>query len=620
MGYPDWQTEAALSDLISGALEASGIPVVSNPVLRYNILAPPPVGIPGTYGVTAFGGGQSNEADIVQFGNTVNRTPLATRVYYQDNGTAEVYANVAAFDSALKAAFDLGLIAIISYKPPFSGTRTSDNLPSLAQMQTDQNAMKASLNSIIAAGFPAANLRVVMHHEANFSGNGISVAQYHNLYATPASGGQSNYTALHAICPVYSIMLGNQPPTSPQITTYPPITPILASNACDGLMVDWYAKPYTKGQWLGGPVPGGQNTWDSMARAANVPLGVGEMGGFAAQTLATNVQYLCKSSVTIAGTVYPGDSTHSLAAVMAQRLTDGLTNLEVVAFWNYTADPTLPTGVDVAFAAMVDSLASTASTSIGGGATVTLTPLDPSPVAGYASATGMSYDVVINAIAVAAGSTNPFMAVTLNWFNSDDPAALPAGTQKWSIPIGATGTAGTFIRGAGPQSGKYLQIVAHNNDTVGVVFSLQLNSTGRQSARHDWRWEAPPSVTVPAAGVLLPGGDGWGLSLGGVSAATINAGASKSWLFSLYAGEVGVRLVVFGTAGTNTVTFALVPQPTGRWTTVPVYKVYLPTGTAPFQQEVNDTAILPRGPCLMTVVNGDTNNITVDIELVALEG
>jgi hypothetical protein len=617
MGYPDWQTEQSLSDLISSALESSGIPVVSNPVLRYSVLAPPPTGVPGLWGTSAFGGGVSDQQAINNWDTTVGRTSQACRVYFQDNGAAEIYTNSSQFQGDLLAAFNLGLVAVISYQPTHSGTRTSDNLPSLAQMQTDQDTMKASLNSIIACGFPAGKLRVVMRHEANLQSNGVSPAQYLNMYNGLAAGGLSNYTALHAICPVYSIMLGNQPGTSPQLGEYPPVIPILPANACDALLVDWYGKPYTHNQWLGGSVPAGQTTWDAVARAAGVPLGVGEYGGFANLDLPTTVRYLLAGTISINGVLYTGDPDHSMQAVMDARLNDGLTNAEVIAFQNYGALPVLPTGVPAVLAALHDALASTASVSIAAGASQVLTPLAPSPVAAYASATGMSYDVTVNAVAVAAGSTNPVLTVTFDWFNDDDAAALPVSTQKWSLPIGEVGTTGAIITGRGPQAGKYWRITVKNNNNVGCVFSLQGNSTGRGIPRHDWRWAAPTSVSIPT--YTLPGGDGNGLSLGAVSSAPIGAGNTKSWLFSLYAGEVGLRFAAFGAAANNTVKFSVFPQPPGRWTTVPVYAAYLPTGGAAFQQQVNDRAVLPRGPCEVTVTNSDANAITIDIEIVALE-
>lgn len=619
MGYPDWQSTNTLADLISAALAATGLPVVSNPIARFDIQSPPPAGTPGPFGGTLFGGGQSAQIDTQSAQTQIGRLLTACRVYYNDNGTSGVYTNSSQFPDQLAAAFALGMIAVVSYKPAFSGTTGPNNLPSPAQMQTDQNAMKASLNSIIAAGFPAANLRVVIWHEANFQPNGVSAAQYLNLYNGLASGGQSNYTALHAICPVYSIMLGNQPPTSQEIINYPPITPTLPANACDALLVDWYEKPYSQGQWLGGPVTGGGTTWDAVARAANVKLGVGEFGGVAKFTIDKTVQYLLSSSITINGTVYPGDSSHSLAAVMQSRMAANLANAEVMLFWDFSNNATFPPGFTQVLAALNDALTVPSAQSLGAGQSVTLTPLNPSPVAGYASATGMSYDILINAISSAPGSTSPYLNVTFSWYNDDSPTALAVAIQKWSIPIGANGTAGTVITGSGPQYGKYWAIQLHNNDTVGVSYTVQGNSTGRTVRHHDWRWPAPDSVNVPDPNVNLAGGSGSGNSLGALSSVSVAAGASKSFLFGLAAAEVSVRFAAFGAAATNTVKFSLFPKPGSRWQNVPTYATYLPLGAAAFQQEINDITILPRGPMMLTVTNNDANGITFDAEIVALE-
>src|SRR5579872_7350203 len=326
MGYPDFQETNTLAQLISNALAAAGIPVIGNPVPRYNISTPTPNGNPGPQGVSAFGGGGSEADDITAYQAQVGRNMQACRVYFQDDGTDEIYASALDFPDDLSAAFQLGLVAAVSYKPPFSGTTGPSNLPSPAQMTIAQNNMIASLQSIIACGFPAASLRVIMWHEANFQAHGISAAQYLNLYSGVASSGKSNYTALHAICPVVSIMLGNQPPTSHQITTYPPIVPTLATNACDELWIDWYAKPYTQGEWLGGPVPAGQTTWDAVARTAGVKLGLGEFGGLNSQPIGTVVKYLLSGSITIGGVTYAGDPDHSMQAVMGGRLADNLSN------------------------------------------------------------------------------------------------------------------------------------------------------------------------------------------------------------------------------------------------------------------------------------------------------
>lgn len=617
MGYPDWQTEGTLADLISSALAASGIPIVSNPVTLYSVLSPPPTGTPGLWGTSAFGGGQSATADIQKSDATIGRTSVANRVYFQDNGTKEVYSSASQFPGDLAAAFNLGLIAVISYIPAFTGTRTSDNLPSLAQMQTDQDAMVASLNSIIAAGFPAANLRVAMRHEANDISKGCTAAQYLNLYNTPASGGQSNYNRLKAICPVYAILLGNSNNNGTQITSYPPITPTLAANACDVLMIDYYCKPYTNKQWLGGTVPGGQHTYDGVARAAGVPLAIGEFGGFGSFPLATLVTYLLDTAITINGVTYPGDPVHSMAAIFKQRLADNLLNKEVIIFQNYTALPQYPAGVPQLLAAFHDALGVTGTASIGAGASLVLTPAHPSPVAGYAPAIGQSYDITINAVGVAAGSTNPILTVTLDWFNDDTATALPVATQKWSCPTGTNGTAGTTITGRGPQAGRYVRVTCKNNDTIGLAFSLQMNSAGRTVNRHDWRWEAPVSVAVPT--YTLPGGDGNGLSLGSITGNTVNAGATKSWLVSLWAGRALIKLAAYGAAANSTVHVTLAPQPPGRWGNAPIFGVFLPDPNNAPTQEMLIEAALPRGPCLLTVFNGDVNQVTFSFEAVAAE-
>src|SRR5215472_3092363 len=175
-------------------------------------------------------------------------------------------------DSQLQICLDLGLQACISYIPTFSGSRTSDNLPSAAQMQTDQTAMVAHLTGVAAAftalGLTPGYVAVTMCHEpSNTGGTFVTPAQFVNLYSTPASGGMTNYQALHAICPVWVDYLGNSSAAA-QAEAYWP------AGFCDGLAVDLYCGNGTHLALL-------QSVWAPLANDAGALLGLWEFGNTA---------------------------------------------------------------------------------------------------------------------------------------------------------------------------------------------------------------------------------------------------------------------------------------------------------------------------------------------------
>lgn len=284
----------------------------------------------GGWGVSAFGGYPNETAGIANWQSITGRRVTATRVYNQP-GSIPVYSSRRDFQQkqSLMAAFQLGLTAVVSYRPAYSGTTGPDNLPSPAQMQADQTAMVESLQSIIASGFPAENLRVSIWHEAR--SHGVSAAQYLNLYAGVASGGLSNYAALHAICPVYHIDLGNLSAGAPGILGYFPGPPTLPANHMDGVCVDWYGGAHVNGRTL--------DPWLALADGASPPVGFGitEYGNSAGKTLPTvaqMAQFLLSSSITIEGTTYPGDPVNSIQSVFQTRQQAGKVNLELIWFQN----------------------------------------------------------------------------------------------------------------------------------------------------------------------------------------------------------------------------------------------------------------------------------------------
>lgn len=282
----------------------------------------------GSWGVSAFGGFPNGTAELANWQSLTGCRVTATRVYNQP-GSIPIYSSHQDFQESLMAAYQLGLTAVVSYRPAYSGTTGPDNLPTPSQMQSDQTAMVDSLQSIIASGFPAENLRVSLWHEAR--AHGVSAAQYLNLYAGVASGGLSNYAALHAICPVYHIDLANLNAGAPGIAAFFPGPPTLPANYLDGVCVDWYGGAYVSGKNL--------DPWQSLADGATPPVGFGitEYGNSAGVTLPTvsqMAQFLLSSAITIDGTTYPGDPVHSIESVFQTRRQAGKVNLELIWFQN----------------------------------------------------------------------------------------------------------------------------------------------------------------------------------------------------------------------------------------------------------------------------------------------
>lgn len=294
----------------------------------HSALARPSADRRGSWGVSAFGGGNSETVDIRDWQGLTGRPVEAVRVYIKP-GPPPVYSSVTDFPEGLSAALTLGLVAVLSYRPEYSGTRGPNNLPSREQMQSDQDLMVRSLNSIIDLGFPRQKLRVSIWHEAR--SHGVSAAQYLNLYSGLPSGGVTNYAALHAICPVYHIDLGNLKPGAAAISQYFPGPPTLSTNHMDGVCVDWYGGNYVSGDYV--------QSWESLADNAVPPVGLGltEFANSAGVTfphLWQMANFLLASPITVYGKTYQGDPINSIEAVFSKRLGADKTNLEMIWYQN----------------------------------------------------------------------------------------------------------------------------------------------------------------------------------------------------------------------------------------------------------------------------------------------
>lgn len=304
-------------------------------------------------------------------------------------------------------------------------------------------------------------------------------------------------------------------------------------------------------------------------------------------------------------------------AVAAYAITNGL--VRVQSFFGSGGGGSQPwkASFKTAMNAVISQLGGAATTvSVPAGATHVFAPLAGSQIANYAIANGQSYDVTITAIA-GAGSTKPFYTAALNWYNQDSSTAIAAFPERWTAPAGVSTSAGTIVSGKGPQAAQFLKANLTNQDTVPMAVTFSLNSVSRVTARDDWRWEAPTSVNVP--GYTLAGGQAAGLALGEIDNVIINPGHAQSFLFSMFAGQAYLRVVVNGAANVKSVHVAAAPQPPSVWGVTNLLSEYLPLSAASGDNDQSFNVPLPRGPMQLTITNNDPNQITVFAEMVAVE-
>lgn len=250
---------------------------------------------------------------------------------------------------------------------------------------------------------------------------------------------------------------------------------------------------------------------------------------------------------------------------------------------------------------MFDQLSAAPSNilSVPAGGTVIVPPLQPSPGNGFAVADGLSYDITLN-ITSNGTPTIPFVQMRLDWFNVDASGGIPVETQIWRCPIGNSGSGGTFITGVGPQRGQFLQITIISLDTVACTVNIQVNSTSRNVAKHDWIWDELSSPNIATYNMAANGGE-FGNSLGAMNSVSIPAGSQKKYLFGMRAGYITVR---FAAPAASSMTYALRFEPQSDMGTAAVLNETL-------QSTDNDfhiTIIAPRCPISVTAVNNDGVN------------
>jgi len=266
-------------------------------------------------------------------------------------------------------------------------------------------------------------------------------------------------------------------------------------------------------------------------------------------------------------------------------------------------DPTVIANV----ANLFDQLSSSPTNvlAIGGSASLVVPPLNPSPGAGFAVADGLSYDITLQ-IATTGTPTQPFLQVQMEWFNNDATGGIPVETQVWRCPIG--NSPGTLITGTGPQRGQFLRITINNLDTISCTVAIQVNSTSRNVAKHDWIWDAVSSVNIHAF-VLASGGE-FGNNLGSVNAVSVPAGGQKKFLFGMRAGYAFVR---FAAPAGSSMDYILNPEPQSDMGSAAMLNETI----ASTDKDFKVTVILPRSPFSITAINNDgvnAHNANIQVE------
>lgn len=553
------------------------------------------------------------DANISRPFNTV------TRRYYKD-GILPVIGNDPQNIAGFAAA---GFAMAVTFKPFRDGTNTYGNnkIPGQGNLTFAQHltAVKTAV-AFVQTNAIAGKLEACLYHEMNGNGqNGPfgSGGPYGNVTEAQAEANYKTYVnfygpafklatngALTADVPLIYVPAVFSPAN--MVTFFP--TPNVYHT---GVAFDYYAQDFNS---KGSVATTAVDSLEALADSLGFELGIWELGF-------TN------------GSSHPGTTGFPWSKVKTfidqeitgrflTRLQQSKPNGSII--WFAAPGPPGPSvnrldpsyvdaSVMTSIQNMFDQLTSTPSSTstIGPGATVILTPFNPTPGAGFAIANGISYDITVNQVSGGTG-TIPFTQVRLDWFNNDTPLAQPVDTQIWRLPIGQQASTGTVIQGRGPQRGQFLQISVTNLDTVNTSVLVQVNSTSRSVLTDIWKWDPASSVNVHT--FVLPGGASYGNSLGSVVAQSIPASGQKKFLFGMAAGWVFIRCLAL--SGVGQLTFEIDLEPTSDWGSSALLKE---TPVAANNGEFFTTAIMPRGPFSITITNADASAHNASIQCVSAD-
>jgi hypothetical protein len=244
---------------------------------------------------------------------------------------------------------------------------------------------------------------------------------------------------------------------------------------------------------------------------------------------------------------------------------------------------------------------------------VFITPVNPSPVAGLASADYLSYEIVMG-LEAGSGSAKPFADVNIYWYDYDQIPQAPVDTVRIVVPMGANGDPDgpAVITGRGPMRGGYMRIEINNLDTVSASLAfLQGAGTSRTVQKDNWSWDIDQSPAIP--GYTVGNGGGYSLFIGQIISQVIAAGKSFSAMYGLAAGEVYLREHVSGLT-TNQCEFNIQALPPASQGAQYIHRVFL--GSTSENEEI---IAFPRAPVLMTITNNSTDQATVDMSMIAIQ-
>lgn len=499
-----------------------------------------------------------------------------------------------------------GRLVVVSFSPTL-GTGPNPT----AQMLTDQATLNSTLAAMVAAGV---NARIILYHEPSTSS--ITVPQY--LFSVPFYA--------PTVQQYYPLDFGWSVGTSAKEQQY---AAYFINGLFNGVMGDFYCRAYVHGGVLTGTNLSGlaaladNNT--VAGSPAPLPFGMGEWGWNPNRDLAADIiTYYTYLADPVTG-FFPG------------RATGGKVNSYLCWFnppgWNPTDSTTLSSTISAGGSQITgyqevfnncDTASSASSANLPAGTTVTLPPANPSPVGGLAPCLQDSYDLALDLIA-GASSTKPFCRVTLTFFDFDATTAnqVPVDEMKFIAPMGTSPNPAKTIC-TGPQSGAFMSAQVRSLDTVPATLSrFQLIGSSRTKPRHDPRWDAVVSPQAIPTYTLVNSGVPYSLMLGDwTPAALAPSGGTASALISMFAGEVFVKLSVqaSGSIGNNNVRFTIIPQPTSEWGGSAILSALLPNPNSANPNEFEGFVALPRGPCLVTVVNNDsTATVTAIGAFIAVE-
>jgi hypothetical protein len=585
---------APLAAAIASQIAQTGIPLVANPQQLYNISA---AGSGGT-GTGLFGAsiktasGQTPlQAEQTWQSNAVVGRPVKTmKIYQSELGKGSGNNNwTTTATPSITACIALGARACLCYSPTFDAVTGAGTPTAKANMA----ASIAALSALLTGGGAPAPV-VTLWQEPQVTRNGFTAATYKACVQYYANT-DGNGTGVRALAPLFYDGEGFR---SDLAASYYP-----GSAFIDGIAADYYGGDFFSGKSL--------DVWHQLDPTK--PFGVWEAGNSASGGNPSQAQM----TAYLVGTSPPGNVPSVL-----QELTSILAAGGTVDSFMWYQDDGNPTGPNYISSSadyrvgllqqINDAIVATAPSpglSIAPGATVTLAPINPSPGGGYAPAVGISYDVVINAIA-GAGSTIPFMEAQFFWHNVDVPGSLSITRQSFFFPMGATGTSGTVIQGQGPQSGVLVAVKVKNLDTVAGFLNFQMASVSRQQASHRWYWNSGGSVAVPS--FLAPdGATPVTVAPGGIDqksmavlSPNITAGAKKAFLCGMWTGNAWIRIQNVGTFD------VVVQEPFGD-------QQILWHGDSSTTGELDVTFPCPRSPLLIEITNnGATGSINVNMEMV----